>query len=612
MSSPEEDAAGAEAGGAEAGAPGQDLGRLQENLARVEQLSLRLVQALSSRRPADPSLHGPSGEIFAKAAASGWREMIENPTRMFEMQATYWAESVRHFVEAQQAALQGQPAEDAEGEDPLADDRRFSNPLWRTHPYFSYVRRQYAANRAAIEGALKEMDGLDETETRRLSYFVQEILDMMCPTNFAGTNPDVLERAVETEGESLVKGLENLVADIEAGGGELVVRLADDSAFALGENIATAPGAVVHRNRMMELIQYAPATEKVREIPLVIFPPWINKYYILDLSERNSLIRWITGQGYTLFVASWVNPDASHAETGLEDYLEEGYFEAMRVAKEITGQSQVNAVGYCIAGTALHLALALMARRGDDSARSATFLTTLADFSDQGEFVPFLQDDFVDGIEREVREHGILRSFLMGRTMSFLRSRDLIYGPAIRSYMMGESPPAFDLLYWNGDGANLPGRMAMQYLRELCQRNAFAGEGVELLGETLRIGDVAAPTLSVACERDHIAPWRDCHRGFMQTGSRDRTFILAESGHVAGIVNPPESGKYGHYTGGGPGSAEEWRASATRRDGSWWPEWEAWLRARSGDLVAARAPGDSRHPPLCPAPGEYVRMRASP
>ena len=611
MSSPEEDGSGAQGGG-EGGAPGQDLDRLQENLARVEQLSLRLVQALSARRPIDPSLHGPSGEIFAKAAASGWREMIENPTRMFEMQATYWAESVRHFAEAQQAALQGQPAEAAEGEDPLADDRRFSNPLWRTHPYFSYVRRQYAANRAAIEGALAEMDGLDETETRRLSYFVREILDLMCPTNFAGTNPDVLERAVETEGESLVKGLENLVADIEAGGGELVVRLADDSAFTLGENIATAPGEVVHRNRMMELIQYAPATDEVREIPLVIFPPWINKYYILDLSERNSLIRWITAQGYTLFVASWVNPDASHAETGLEDYLEEGYFEAMRVAKEITGQAQVNAVGYCIAGTALHLALALMARRGDDSARSATFLTTLADFSDPGEFVPFLQDDFVDGIEREVREHGILRSFLMGRTMSFLRSRDLIYGPAIRSYMMGESPPAFDLLYWNGDGANLPGRMTMQYLRELCQRNAFAGEGVELLGETLRIGDVAVPTLSVACERDHIAAWRDCHRGFVQTGSRDRTFILAESGHVAGIVNPPGGGKYGHYTGGGPGSAEEWRASATRREGSWWPEWEAWLRARSGALIPARDPGDSRHPPLCPAPGEYVRMRASP
>ena len=610
MSSPEEHGTTGEGA-----APGQDLDRLQENLARVEQLSLRLVQALSARRPVDPALHGPSGEFFAKAAASGWREMIENPTRMFEMQATYWAESVRHFVEAQQAAMQGQPAEPvggAGGADPLADDRRFANPLWRTHPYFSYVRRQYAANRAAIEGALAEMDGLDETESRRLTYFVHEILDMMCPTNFAGTNPDVLERAVETEGESLVKGLENLVADIEAGGGELVVRLADDSAFTLGENIATAPGEVVHRNRMMELIQYAPATDEVREIPLVIFPPWINKYYILDLSERNSLIRWITAQGYTLFVASWVNPDAAHAETGLEHYLEEGYFEAIRVAREITGQSQVNAVGYCIAGTALHLALALMARRGDDSVRSATFLTTLADFSDQGEFVPFLQDDFVEGIAREVREHGILRSFLMGRTMSFLRSKDLIYGPAIRSYMMGESPPAFDLLYWNGDGANLPGRMTMQYLRELCQRNAFAEGGLELLGETLRIGDVAVPTLSVACERDHIAAWRDCHRGFAQTGSRDRTFILAESGHVAGIVNPPGSGKYGHYMGGAEGSAEEWLASATRRDGSWWPEWEAWLQARSGALVPARAPGDSRHPPLCPAPGEYVRMRASP
>ena len=277
-----------------------------------------------------------------------------------------------------------------------------------------------------------------------------------------------------------MKGLENLIADLEANNGELVVRLADDRAFELGENIATAPGEVVYRNRMMELIQYSPSTEQVHTTPLIIFPPWINKFYIMDLKPQNSLIRWIVDQGYTLFVVSWVNPDETYAEVGLEEYVEEGFLTAIREVKAITGQRTVNAVGYCIAGTTLHLTLALMAKRGDKSVKSATFFTALTDFSDQGEFTPFLQDDFIDGIEHEVAEQGVLRSFVMGRTMSFLRSIDLVYQPAVRSYMMGETPPAFDLLYWNGDGSNLPARMTVQYLRGLCQRNEFVGDGFEL------------------------------------------------------------------------------------------------------------------------------------
>ena len=366
---------------------------------------------------------------------------------------------------------------------------------------------------------------------------------MMSPTNFLGTNPDALEKAVATEGESLVRGLENLVADIEANHGEMVVRLADESAFELGENIATSPGEVVYRNRMMELIQYAPATEEVYTTPLIIFPPWINKFYILDLKTQNSLIKWITEQGYTLFVVSWVNPDASFADTGMEDYVEEGFLTAIREVKAITKQKQVNTVGYCIAGTTLHMVLSLLKKRGDTSIKSATFFTALTDFGEQGEFTPFLQDDFIDGIEQEVAEKGLMRSFIMSRTMSFLRSNDLVYTPAVKSYMMGETPPAFDLLYWNGDGSNLPGKMAMQYLRGLCQRNEFVTTGFPLLGETVHISDVDVPITAVTCQSDHIAAWKDCYRGFRQTGSKDRTFILSESGHIAGIVNPPSKKK---------------------------------------------------------------------
>jgi len=595
---------------------GANIDKLNENLAKVEELSQRLIQTMAARNPANPTLNTPSHELVSKAATSYWTEMLENPGKLYEQQLEYWGKSVRHFLEAQQTMLRGGAAGDEEEDapDPLAGDKRFANPLWESHPFFRYIKRQYALNAQAIEQALDEIDeDLPDKDRQRLDYFAHQIIDMMSPTNFLGTNPDALERALETEGESLVKGLENLIADLEANNGEMVVRLADDKAFELGENIATTPGEVVYRNRMMELIQYAPATEEVHATPLVIFPPWINKFYIMDLKPENSLIKWITEQGYTLFVVSWVNADSSHAEVGLEEYIEEGYLTAIREIKAITGEKQVNAVGYCIAGTTLHLVLALMAKHGDKSVKSATFFTALTDFSEQGEFTPFLQDDFIDGIEAEVASQGVLRSFVMGRTMSFLRSRDLVYQPAVRHYMMGEAPPAFDLLYWNGDGSNLPGKMTMQYLRGLCQRNEFVEEGIDLCGERLHIRDVKIPLMSVTCETDHIAAWKDCYRGFQQTGSKNRTFIVSESGHIAGIVNPPTKKKYGHYTNDDlSGTADEWMAGATRHDGSWWPRWEAWLAKRSGKMVPARQPGDDEHPPLAPAPGTYVRKKAAP
>ena len=587
----------------------ESLDRLNTNLARVEELSQRLIRAISDRQMANPALGGPDNDVFVKAGAAYWSEMMRDPARVFEHQLEFWGKSVKHFLEAQQAVAQGS-LEAPEDETP--DDPRFSNPLWRTHPYFNFVKQQYLLNAEAMEQAVSDITDLDPIEKRRLEYFSKQIIDMLSPTNFLSTNPDALERAVETEGESLVKGLENLVADLEANDGEMLVRLADPDAFRLGENIATTPGQVVYRNDMMELIQYAPATEEVHATPLVVFPPWINKFYILDLKERNSLIKWITEQGFTLFVVSWVNPDESYADIGLEDYIERGFLAALREVKAITGEKKLNVAGYCIGGTTLAMVLSLLKHRGDDSVKSATFFTTLTDFSEQGEFTPFLQDDFIDGIEHEVAERGILRSFIMSRTFSFLRSNDLVYRPAIRSYMMGESPPAFDLLYWNGDGTNLPGRMAVQYLRQLCQRNEFADGGIELLDDRLHLDDVDLPVCFIACETDHIAAWKDSYRGAQGMGSKNRTFILSESGHIAGIINPPSKKKYGHYTNTDLSlTPEDWRAQAQHNDGSWWPRWGKWLAKRSGRKVAARDPGDSDHPPLCPAPGQYVDPASS-
>lgn len=575
--------------------------RLNANLAKVEELSKRLTAALATRRHVDPALHGPAPDVYMKAAAAYFAEMMANPARVVEHQVNYWGKTLKHYVEAQQTFARG---EFKAPPDPNPKDRRFSNPLWETHPFFNYLKQQYQLNADAVATAVGDMETLTPEDRRRVEYFTKQIVDMFSPTNFLGTNPEALEKAVETDGESLVHGLENLVRDIESNSGDLLVTLADREAFHVGQNLATTPGEVVYRNRMLELIQYAPTTEKVHQTPLLIFPPWINKFYIMDLKAQNSLIKWIVDQGFTLFVVSWVNPDASYAGTAMDDYIRDGYLRAMAEVRRITGEPQINAVGYCIAGTTLGLTLAHLQKAGDDTVKTATFFTTLTDFSDPGEVGVFLNDDFVDGIERQTTQDGILSRKFMSRTFSFLRSNDLIYTPAIKSYMLGEAPPAFDLLYWNGDGTNLPATMAVEYLRGLCQNDGFAKGEFKVFGKPVSLADIKLPVCAIACETDHIAHWRGSFNGIKQMGSKDKTFLLSESGHIAGIINPPSKDKYGHYTNDAPvtGDPEAWLKSATFHKGSWWPRWGAWLAGHSGPLIPARKPADS----LAPAPGTYV------
>lgn len=581
------------------------LEKLNKNVAKIEELSQRLISALSQKKQVNPGLQGPGHDLYVKAAAAYLAEMMSNPSKILEHQVSYWGKALVHYVEAQQNLAKGKLAP-PEHKGPA--DRRFANPIWDEHPYFNFLKQQYLLSSEAIADSVADLDGLDDVDRKRIRYFTQQIVDMLSPTNFLGTNPEALARAVETDGQSLVDGLENLVRDIEASDGELLVTLADKNAFRVGENIGTTEGSVVYRNDIFELIQYAPSTEKVHKTPLVIFPPWINKFYILDLKPQNSLIKWTVDQGYTLFVVSWKNPDASYRDFGLSDYVQTGYLTAIDQVKAITGEKEVNAVGYCIAGTTLSLTLALMQKRGDKSIKSATFFTTLTDFEDQGEVGVFLSNDFVDSIEEEVNRVGVLESFIMSRTFSYLRSNDLIYAPAIKSYMMGEAPPAFDLLYWNGDGTNLPACMSVEYLRGLCQENRFAREGFEVLGETVQIKDVKVPLCAVACETDHIAAWKTSYAGIQKMGSRSKKFILSESGHIAGIVNPPAKKKYGHYVNDDwPDDPEVWLENADFHEGSWWPEWDSWLKPRSGKLVPARKPGAKEsHPVLAAAPGTYV------
>ena len=581
------------------------LDRLQDNLAKVEALSARLMHAMAARKAYDSALDGPAQEIYMKAASAYVAEMMQNPGKVLEQQVGYWGKTLKHYVAAQQAVIRGEsvaPVDKGPG------DKRFANPLWDSNPAFNYLKQQYLLNAEAVRTAVDDMASLEPGERKRIDFFTTQIVNMFAPTNFLGTNPDALEKAVATDGASLVQGLENLVRDIEAGSGTLQVTLADREAFTIGQNIATTPGSVVFRNRLFELIQYTPTTETVHQTPLLIFPPWINKFYVLDLKPANSMIKWIVDQGFTLFVVSWVNPDASYADVGMDDYIREGFMTAMAEVRRATGEAQINAVGYCIAGTTLGLTLAHLQKAGDASVKSATFLTTLADFSDPGEVGVFLDNDFVDGIERQSIADGILSKAFMGRTFSFLRSNDLIYAPAIKSYMMGEAPPAFDLLYWNGDGTNLPAKMAIEYLRGLCQDDGFARGSYRVFGGQVSLADIKLPLCAIACETDHIAHWRGSFHSVRQMGSDDKTFVVSQSGHIAGIINPPAKGKYGHYTNPGAMHApDDWMAGADFTPGSWWPRWRDWLAKRSGGQVPARLAAGV----LGLAPGIYV-VGASP
>ncbi|MEJ6397733.1 PHA/PHB synthase family protein [Yoonia sp. 208BN28-4] len=583
----------------------QNVTKLEANLGRIEELTQRLLAAMAQKKQSPASLQGPSPELYAQAATAYMTEMMNNPGKIIEHQLSYWSKSVKHFVEAQHVLAQGK-MEPPTDETPA--DRRFGHEMWETNPYFNYIKQQYLMNAEAVQTAIADIDTMDGEEKKRLEYFGQQIIDMFSPTNFLATNPEALSLAAETEGESLIKGLENMINDLEANNGELVVTLADKQAFSVGKNLGTTPGQVVFRNHMFELIQYTPVTEQVYKTPLVIFPPWINKFYILDLKPQNSMIKWAVEQGYTVFIVSWVNPDASYRDTAMTDYVEDGYLTAIAQVKKICDVKKVNAVGYCIAGTTLSITLGLMAQRKDTSVNAATFFTTLTDFSDRGEVGVFLDDDFVDGIEAEVNDSGILSSFYMSRTFSFLRSRDLIYGPAINSYMLGKAPPAFDLLYWNGDGTNLPAKMSVEYLRGLCQDDKLATDGFPIADTTVHLSEVKVPVCAIACETDHIAAWKSSYRGVQKMGSKDKTFVLSESGHIAGIVNPPSKNKYGHYTNPELGlTPEDWQADADHHAGSWWPRWHKWLSKKSGKKVPARTPGDATHPVLEPAPGSYVK-----
>jgi len=488
-------------------------------------------------------------------------------------------------------------------------DRRFRHEGWNEQPAFSAIKQSYLLLSQWMRDLVTDVDGLDEHTAEKISFFTERYIDALSPTNFAATNPAVVEKILETKGANLVHGLKNMLEDLEDGDGQLRIRMTDTSAFKLGENVAVTPGKVVFQNRMFQLIQYTPTTKEVSKRPLLIVPPWINKYYILDLQAKNSLLKWLVDQGHTVFVVSWVNPDESYAEVGFDEYVTEGVVAAVDAVEKETGESELNLIGYCIGGTLLASSMAYMKAKGDERVKSATFFTAMIDFADPGELGVFIDEEQICGLEDKMQEDGYLDGSSMAGTFNLMRANDLIWSFYINNYLLGNDPRPFDLLYWNSDSTRMPAKMHAWYLRNLYLENRLSQpNGVAIDGVDIDLTQVDTPVCFVSAIDDHIAPWLSTYTG-AKLFSGDVRFILGGSGHIAGIVNPPAAGKYEYrVTDELPDDPQAWADSATRNEGSWWPEWDSWVKAKAPEQVAARQPG-AVLTVLEDAPGSYVNVR---
>src|SRR5919199_34109 len=535
--------------------------------------------------------------------------LIANPARLMQAQLGFWQD---YLTLGQNTAgrMMGEAPAPLIAEDPR--DRRFKDDAWRENEVFDFIKQSYLLSARYFQTVVGSVEGLDPKAAQKVDFYTRQFVDAMSPSNFLLTNPEVLRRTAETGGENLLKGLSHLLADLERGKGKLRIRMTDNSKFKVGENIAVTPGKVVHQNDLMQLIQYNPTTETVLKRPLVIFPPWINKFYILDLRPRNSFVKWAADQGHTVFVVSWVNPDEHLAQKGFDDYMAEGVYGALDAIERATGEKQVNAIGYCLGGTLLATTLAHMAGKRDNRIRSATYFVTMTNFEEAGELGVFIDEEQLRALEDKMQRRGFLEGSEMAGTFNMLRANDLIWSFVVNNYLLGQDPFPFDLLYWNSDATRMPAKMHTFYLRRMYQQNDLAKPGaIELLGQKIDLTRIKVPSYMISTREDHIAPWKSTYKA-TQIYSGPVRFVLAASGHIAGIVNPPESGKYSHWLNEElPADPEEWFAGATELAGSWWPDWQRWVSGHSKERVPARVPGAGKLPPIEDAPGSYVKVMAT-
>lgn len=594
----------------------QDFDALSEYLVEITGKSQEVIKDFFEKTPSGLKMTGGENTADPLNVGEALQEMMKglaaDPGTVMQRQFQLWGDYAKMMANLSRK-MAGEDV--APAIEPEPGDKRFTHAAWRENPMLDFVKQSYLTYAKWLKGTVAQLDGMNEHEKRRAEFYTQQFLDAIAPSNFPVLNPEVVEATLESRGENILKGVKNLLEDLDRGDGQLSIRQADLDYFKLGENVATTPGKVVFQNPIFQLIQYDPATEEVAKRPLLIFPPWINKFYILDLQPSNSFIKWMVEQGRTVFVVSWVNPGPELAHKSFQDYIHEGLFAALDAVKKATGEAEVDAIGYCIGGTMLATALALMARRGDRRIRSATFFTAQADFAEAGDLSLFVDDAQLDAIAKQMdAAGGVLEGRAMANTFNMLRSNDLIWQFVIDNYMKGKDPARFDLLFWNSDATRMPKNVHLFYLREFYKNNALALGRMVIDGERLDLGDVDIPIFMQAGETDHIAPHNSVYRTarlFASKGNDKVVYMLAGSGHIAGVVNHPAKRKYHHSVNEAlPASLDAWKAKAVRHPGSWWPYWIEWLNKVSPGKVPARRPGDGALRPIEDAPGSYVKVKA--
>ena len=535
--------------------------------------------------------------------------------------AEHWLSDPARAVKAQTAlsagflSLWGHTLKRLSGEDsapvapPAPGDKRFTDPEWQQNPFYDFLAQAYTLTTGWADSMVKGADSLDPHTRDKAGFYVRQISSALSPSNFVGTNPELVRDTLAQSGDNLVRGMHMLAQDIEAGKGKLRIRQTDASKFQLGVNMAMTPGKVVLRNDLIELIQYAPTTPQVLKRPLLIVPPWINKFYVLDLNAEKSFVRWAVAQGLTVFIVSWVNPDERHARKSFEHYMREGIFESLDVIEKITGEREASTIGYCVGGTLLAVALAYMAAKGDKRIASATFFTTQVDFRKAGDLQIFADEEQIASIEGKMKEHGYLDGAQMANAFNMLRPNELIWSYVVSNYLKGKDPMPFDLLTWNSDSTRMPAANHSFYLRNCYMENNLTQGKMEVGGVKLDLGKVTVPVYNLAAREDHIAPAESVFIGSQFFGGPMR-YVMAGSGHIAGVVNPPAKPKYQYWSGEKPtGKFADWVASAKETPGSWWPDWLAWLSALAPQKTAAREPGGGRVKTLGDAPGDYVKVK---
>lgn len=537
--------------------------------------------------------------------------IIANPSKYIEMQAELWKNYV-HLWQYSTAKFLGHEADEVL---PPTKDKRFKDAAWSENMVFDVIRQSYLMSASWLHKLTSDIEGMDPKEAKKVEFYTRQFIDALSPSNFLMTNPEVLKTTMESNGENLVRGLKNMLEDIEAGKGKLNISMTDRNAFEVGKNLALTPGWVVYENELIQLIQYAPATDKVHEVPILMVPAWINKYYILDLQPENSLVAWLTSQGFTVFVISWVNPDRSLAQKSFEDYMLQGPIAAMEAIHACTGAEKMHAVGYCLGGTLLAATMAwLSAKKKDVHIASATYLTTLVDFTESGELGVFIDENQIKHMEQRMSEKGYLEGSDMALTFRMLRANDLIWSFVVNNYLLGKDPFPFDLLYWNSDSTHMPAVMHSFYLRNMYQQNKLVKKGgLHLAGEDIDISRIQTPSFILSTREDHIAPWHSTYAA-TKYYQGDITFVLAASGHIAGVINPPVKNKYSYWvqeklskSADYPDHPDQWVAKAKEQHGSWWGYWADWLKPKSGKLITPPVPSAQQQKKLMRAPGTYVK-----